>query len=566
MKFFNQHSFSAIKPKYGVRRWVIAVMVLCLGFMVLAAGHEVADAVKAKKPAPPVNAKRQGAGKTSNKKCTYRISCVLLYSSGEYSYQVVQTITTKRLCSNGTNSQYWGKTPNGCSQGYVDAWVREGLSPTTLVGAAYPGCGNTHAWSAILLPRNGECGTANGVETNLAPAADTLCKKGVATVVAEDSTTYKWDCEGTGGGAGATCLAPKPNDFGLMCEYTPDAESITNEDSVVFTAIPNGIAGNISYIWSGAITGSGRIYTASPQVATDVPQQVFVKATIGQFESNAVCSPYKVKCSPSLPQYCPDAKVCIPAGDTCPVSACGPGFAISSGNTNYLVSGRTLSITTPGDPESYNNANSLCGPGNLLITDAGKWNFLAGPGRWVWDCKHPDAVNAVTCTAECAEDLSFCPESGTCSLGCKDWCPNIAGTQTDRTKYCIDNGGDCVNCNLTIKYFRLKPTDIRKDDPDARCNAYWESYFGEVDPDENTSVNECLIDGQPVPLNMIYEGSQGFPLTGGKHTLLCKTRSTQEVEILDEEGEVIATETKETYAGSSEAEVNCRYIPAVKED
>lgn len=56
---------------------------------------------------------------------------------------------------------------------------------------------------------NGQCGSANGIETPSAPSSN-LCSIGTATTVSDNGSSYSWTCNGSGSGASnASCSAPK---------------------------------------------------------------------------------------------------------------------------------------------------------------------------------------------------------------------------------------------------------------------------------------------------------------------------------------------------------------------
>jgi hypothetical protein len=70
------------------------------------------------------------------------------------------------------------------------------------VGLAGFACGNL----AVPLSSDGQCGSANGVVTSVAPTAG-LCSSGIPTVV-KGAGPWTWTCVGTIGGTTASCAAP----------------------------------------------------------------------------------------------------------------------------------------------------------------------------------------------------------------------------------------------------------------------------------------------------------------------------------------------------------------------
>lgn len=74
-----------------------------------------------------------------------------------------------------------------------------------VTGAITANCTVSASFVAIV---NGACGTANGVATSVAPAAN-LCSAGAASAVTATTSQFTWSCSSANGGTNASCAAPR---------------------------------------------------------------------------------------------------------------------------------------------------------------------------------------------------------------------------------------------------------------------------------------------------------------------------------------------------------------------
>jgi hypothetical protein len=88
-----------------------------------------------------------------------------------------------------------------------------GVAPTYSVASGTGGTSDSMAGAdgwikmTFFTIADGACGTAAGVATALAPAAN-LCSAGTSGAVSVLNNSWGWSCAGTGGGTNASCTAP----------------------------------------------------------------------------------------------------------------------------------------------------------------------------------------------------------------------------------------------------------------------------------------------------------------------------------------------------------------------
>ncbi len=138
-------------------------------------------------------------------------------------------------------------------------------------------CGNTHTYSRVHVPVNGECGPADGATYTSAPDTG-LCDVGTASSVNVNQSTYTWSCAGQYGGTTAQCSADKGNNggtnntgennngggqntgtplSGAVCQIASGSYSLVNVGSTVdLQAVYQGGDGNYTYSWSNVTNSS----------------------------------------------------------------------------------------------------------------------------------------------------------------------------------------------------------------------------------------------------------------------------------------------------------------------
>ena len=108
------------------------------------------------------------------------------------------------LCSAGTASSITDESGDGA--GPWD-WTCAGLN-----GGSTDSC-EAFGNGGGATPVNGVCGAANGATTNAAPSGSSLCSAGTASSVS-GSGPWTWSCNGSNGGASASCEALPPQQQG----------------------------------------------------------------------------------------------------------------------------------------------------------------------------------------------------------------------------------------------------------------------------------------------------------------------------------------------------------------
>lgn len=156
-------------------------------------------------------------------------------------------------------------------------------TPYTLYLVAEDGWSNLSTVSSTNVttqtPVNGACGSADGVATLVAPAAN-LCSAGVDGGVSSAAAAFTWSCAGTGGGSTSMCSAPRQYSVtpahGAGGSMSPgSAQVVTYSNTTSFTVTPSGgyAIGAVSGC-SGALTGN--TYTTGDVVADCTVNASFV--------------------------------------------------------------------------------------------------------------------------------------------------------------------------------------------------------------------------------------------------------------------------------------------------
>ena len=136
----------------------------------------------------------------------------------------------------------------------------------------------------------GACGSSAGGTFTSAPASN-LCNAGSATSVVSNTSTYTWDCTGSGGGATANCTATRA----FVVTYTstaggscsPASRTVAyNATSAAPTCTPNA-----GYTLTGftRTSGSGGTLNASTGAVTNVTGTQTIQANFSIAVVNGVC-------------------------------------------------------------------------------------------------------------------------------------------------------------------------------------------------------------------------------------------------------------------------------------
>ncbi len=179
-------------------------------------------------------------------------------------------------------------TANLCASGTASAVNGGGPWSWTCVGSSG---GSTALCSASVAatPVDGQCGSANGILTDVAPKIN-LCSAGSASAVS-GSGPWSWSCNGINGGATAMCSAPASQANGQIPTGLPDT---------FFIGLS--VAPGSDLTW---VAGSGVPWAVCYQYISSgvLPNQSWVTTWGKSFAYNYAVSSHSVGCIPQLTYY-----------------------------------------------------------------------------------------------------------------------------------------------------------------------------------------------------------------------------------------------------------------------
>ncbi len=161
-----------------------------------------------------------------------------------------------------------------------------------------------------------------------------------------------------------------------------------------------------------------------------------------------------------------------------------PSTFTTGGGTAY-PSACGIQANSPVKKGSAVSTSNMCGVGNNL---SGSVSFNYLNNEWRWTCSGTNGSPA-TCKTSCESGSYLCPASNTCSSTCTDWCSNISGNQSDRSKYIVDQDGLCYEPKF-IKDFKLSPSISNSQ---GVCKAFWSTS----NPLKDGTLS-CKMNGSPV--------------------------------------------------------------------
>lgn len=168
----------------------------------------------------------------------------------------------------------------------------------------------------------------------------------------------------------------------------------------------------------------------------------------------------------------------------------GGSSSSGGGSSNTVVTypsacgTQALSSVSEGSPVS---TSGMCGIGNNLSGNV-TFNYLNN--EWRWTCNGTNGDPTAYCKTSCVAGTEFCLASNTCSKTCSDWCQNVEGAQTNRTKYIVDQDGLCYEPKF-IKEYKLNPSISNSQ---GVCKAFWSTK----NPLKNTDRLACKLNGTSV--------------------------------------------------------------------
>lgn len=176
-------------------------------------------------------------------------------------------------------------------------------------------------------------------------------------------------------------------------------------------------------------------------------------------------------------------------------------------------------ISIVGQDEGLTASNSkLCPSGQTLSPSTFTLLGASGNSKTVWSWKCKSNTNERSCSAKCADGLTYCPETGVCSLGgCGgDMCSSIDGMQSVTDPVYAILG--CANPKLKLKLGFNKPY---ADEKTLKCSINWKT---ETTPDSAKPYTKCELDGKAVDAdNASYNN-----VSVGKHKMVCVTTVSAE--------------------------------------
>lgn len=196
-----------------------------------------------------------------------------------------------------------------------------------------------------------------------------------------------------------------------------------------------------------------------------------------------------------------------PAGTPAtPTNGCVPGSAgcrTSCGDVAPIERGRTLTISTPG----------LCTADAVALAPA------TTPTGFSWKCQGPWQSVPQQCAVACETGI-YSALAGSCADSVDDYCPNLAGDQTDPAPYDIVRdpvtGANKCMPKAAIKYFKFSPNQANEN-----CPAYWDT---ELPSASLGFTSVCKINNAAtVPGKNVLPGGVATYLqpVGRLHTLTC---------------------------------------------
>ena len=157
--------------------------------------------------------------------------------------------------------------------------------------------------TAVPTPVDGACGSADGVVTVAAPDAANLCSAGTASALTGDASGWTWTCDGSNGGAQASCQAPKgytvtpsASANGSISPATAQVVAVNTQAS--FTVTPQaGYSAAVGGTCGGNLSGS--TYTTAYVIGDCTVQANFAPVTYPITTSASPAHGGSVVCAPN---------------------------------------------------------------------------------------------------------------------------------------------------------------------------------------------------------------------------------------------------------------------------
>ena len=242
---------------------------------------------------------------------------------------------------------------------------------TYTTGTVAADCTVNATFTAVIVPVNGTCGSANGVPSLVAPSAN-LCNAGTASTVASGTNSFTWTCNGSSGGTNASCAAPH--------QYT-----------VTATAGANGALNCVSPVTGGTTT-----------TCTATPASGFVTQSIIGCSGTATGSGVNSYSTGVIAANCTVnatfAAVAAPVNGACGSANAVPGLAAPSSN---LCSAGTATAVVSGSNSFTWSCNGVNGGTNASCAAPRQYTVTATAGaNGTLTCANPVTAGTTSaCTA-----------------------------------------------------------------------------------------------------------------------------------------------------------------------
>ena len=350
--------------------------------------------------------------------------------------------------------------------------------------------------TAGVSPVNGACGSADGVVTVAAPDAAKQCSAGTASTLAGDANGWTWICDGSNGGAQASCQAPKgytvtpsASANGSISPATAQVVAVNTQAS--FTVTPQaGYSAAVGGTCGGNLSGS--TYTTAYVIGNCTVQANFAPVTHPITTSASPSHGGSVVCAPN-PVLHGGNSTCVARSNayrfTAWTGACaghtGPSCTLINVRAAQTVGAQWDTSTVLG--QALNDTGvSLSGADNSVNASTCDSTHPSAQ-----DCHHGRDAGALSgqlskvgASASTSNGFDYTKVCNSGELAGQGTCPSdpILGNGT--------NDWACTRDNVTGLIWEVKTTSGLRD------AGYLYTWFNPHSPDgdpgaENPSISDC---------------------------------------------------------------------------
>ena len=350
--------------------------------------------------------------------------------------------------------------------------------------------------TAVPTPVDGACGSADGVVTVAAPDAASLCSAGTASALTGDASGWTWTCDGSNGGAQASCQAPKgytvtpsASANGSISPATAQVVAVNTQAS--FTVTPQaGYSAAVGGTCGGSLAGS--TYTTAYVIGDCTVQANFAPVTYPITTSASPAHGGSVVCAPN-PVLHGGNSTCVARSNayrfTAWTGACaghtGPSCTLINVRAAQTVGAQWDTSTVLG--QALNDTGvSLSGADNSVNASTCDSTHPSAQ-----DCHHGRDAGALSgqlskvgASASTSNGFDYTKVCNSGELAGQGTCPSdpILGNGT--------NDWACTRDNVTGLIWEVKTTSGLRDAD------YLYTWFNPHSPDgdpgaENSSIDDC---------------------------------------------------------------------------